>query len=686
MKGIWIKHEGLNHYAEFLKSFDIKSGKCEIKISVDTEYALYLNGKYVAHGQYADFPFYKSYDLLDLTPYVKEGKNLLAIRAYHAGRSFFVHYHTAPALAFEVYEDGKLIAESDVDTLGRLSHTYANGDREVISSQLGYNFAYDFTKEDDWINGAIDGFEPVKSVETEWTLVPRPIEKCILADPIIPTLSTWGNVQFDGGKTNAEIAQRAYFQPRLVNQAHFDYVGEKKIYNLKASENSEGLYAIFDLAEETAGYLIINVDVEEECDLILSYGEHLVDGRVRSFISGRNFAFTLHLKKGNNKLEHYFRRLGCRYLQIVTNTKNITVSDCTLREWQYPFVHKNKHFKDSLIEKLYAVGERTLRTCFHEHYEDCPWREQALYGMDSRNQMLFGYGVFGEYSAPRASLRLLAYSAKESGLLTITAPTNETKRIPSFSLYWIIALTENASVDYDEEFVEEMLPYAERIVSIFTELKTDKGLTSLRGVDNWNFYEWSSGLSGNSNCRGDDNPKPNDLLLTSLFIYALRALANLERKAGKVSKSEEYFTLADELSRSFECFYNEEKGAYATFLSNGEKTGYHKHTQSLVILAGGIPKEREIALAKALMADNTGLVEQTFASMAFKYDAIIKATGNKEFVFEDAKKRFGAMIFNGATTFWETELGEIDFNHAGSLCHAWSAIPCYLVDKYGWGL
>lgn len=33
----------------------------------------------------------------------------------------------------------------------------------------------------------------------------------------------------------------------------------------------------------------------------------------------------------------------------------------------------------------------------HEHYEDYPWREQALYAFDSRNQALYGYYAFGNY-------------------------------------------------------------------------------------------------------------------------------------------------------------------------------------------------------------------------------------------------------------------------------------------------
>jgi len=35
------------------------------------------------------------------------------------------------------------------------------------------------------------------------------------------------------------------------------------------------------------------------------------------------------------------------------------------------------------------------------------------------------------------------------------------------------------------------------------------------------------------------------------------------------------------------------------------------------------------------------------------------------------------MLYAGATSFWETEMGEADFSGAGSLCHGWSAAPVY---------
>jgi hypothetical protein len=57
----------------------------------------------------------------------------------------------------------------------------------------------------------------------------------------------------------------------------------------------------------------------------------------------------------------------------------------------------------------------------HEHYEDCPWREQALYTMDSRNQMLSGYYALSEYVFPRASLVLISKGVRPDGLLSLDA-------------------------------------------------------------------------------------------------------------------------------------------------------------------------------------------------------------------------------------------------------------------------
>lgn len=57
----------------------------------------------------------------------------------------------------------------------------------------------------------------------------------------------------------------------------------------------------------------------------------------------------------------------------------------------------------------------------------------------------------------------------------------------------------------------------------------------------------------------------------------------------------------------------------------------------------------------------------------------------RQAVFDEIADRWGEMLFNGATSFWETFTGteEYTFNGATSLCHGWGALPIYLYYTYG---
>ena len=95
-------------------------------------------------------------------------------------------------------------------------------------------------------------------------------------------------------------------------------------------------------------------------------------------------------------------------------------------------------------KKIWETAVRTLELCMHEHYEDCPWREQALYAMDSRNQMLFGYAVFRDGGCyAQANLRLISHGLRSDGLLELCFPARVGVTIPSFSLYFVLAVAEN---------------------------------------------------------------------------------------------------------------------------------------------------------------------------------------------------------------------------------------------------
>jgi hypothetical protein len=70
------------------------------------------------------------------------------------------------------------------------------------------------------------------------------------------------------------------------------------------------------------------------------------------------------------------------------------------------------------------------------------------------------------------------------------------------------------------------------------------------------------------------------------------------------------------------------------------------------------------------------LLPTTISYSIFKYEALMKNQDKyARFVFDDIAEVWSEMLYNKATTFWETIIGADDFGNAGSLCHGWSATP-----------
>ena len=85
--------------------------------------------------------------------------------------------------------------------------------------------------------------------------------------------------------------------------------------------------------------------------------------------------------------------------------------------------------------------------------------------------------------------------------------------------------------------------------------------------------------------------------------------------------------------------------------------------------------------ARKSLYEPNDLVPVTLAGLQLKYAAMLEKDELQGVVLEDVKERFKKMLLSGATSFWETEKGEEDFDGAGSLCHGWSAVACYVLDN-----
>ena len=77
------------------------------------------------------------------------------------------------------------------------------------------------------------------------------------------------------------------------------------------------------------------------------------------------------------------------------------------------------------------------------------------------------------------------------------------------------------------------------------------------------------------------------------------------------------------------------------------------------------------------------MIPCTLSASIYEYDVLLQMGDTyREYVRKEVEEVWGKMLYAGATTFWETDLGDKDFHNAGSLCHGWSAVPIYLYGRY----
>ena len=658
-KWVWTVNTDKNQYVEIRREFvlngDISDAK--LAISADNEYFAYINGKFAGGGQYDDFPMRKAYNVHDVSAAVKQGKNELLIRAYHQGENSY-QYIPGPAGVIFVLTAGDNSIVSGEGCEARPYAQYESGHIEKVSGQLGYTFHYDAAApEAEWEKACVVS-------EREATgLYPRPIKQLVTGEPAESKEFFTGVYAVRGGDTPAQKMQFAFIAPG------------------KFTEGADGRTMIFDLGRETAGLAHLEINCEAECDIIVGYGEHLDDGRVRSFVGGRNFAFSYRAKAGENDFTHLFRRISGRYLQIFMPF-DAEVKKLTIIPVDYPVeVRGGFEGVDRMMNRIYDTSVRTLRLCMHEHYEDTPWREQGLYAMDSRNQALCGYTAFGESDFPLACLKLMAEGIRPDGLLDICAPAHDRITIPSFSLGWIISLHDFALYTGRVQEAGDMLEDAQKLLGFFRTRLDDRGLIELPlDKQYWNFYEWAPGLDDGWECGREYenvNGTRRDAPLCLFYAVALGNAAEVAKWAGKTEMAEELLAeKAAMLAAVDKYFWDEEAGLYRSYINT--KPHYCELVQSLALIAGAAQGERARRLRTAIAEKDARLVPATLSYRLFVYEALIGDDEFRSAAVEDARELWGSMTLAGATSFWETIDGADAFSDAGSLCHGWSAVPAWL--------
>ena len=202
-----------NAYFDYQAEFSLEqTDDIRLFISASTLYAVYVNGEFVDCGQYADYEDYQVYDELDITEFVKQGKNTLEILHYVIGANYFTHRIQIPGVIFALWQDDNCLLNSNEDVLSRQDMHYDSGDMEFISGQLGFVFKYDACAEE-------AAYQKSVLAGKEKHLFERPIKKLIIEKETTGNLKTQGVYVTDGKeKSVGKKVYTTYLSTRTADE------------------------------------------------------------------------------------------------------------------------------------------------------------------------------------------------------------------------------------------------------------------------------------------------------------------------------------------------------------------------------------------------------------------------------------------------------------------------------------
>ncbi len=683
MSWIWLSNApSTDAYLVFRRRIALPALRApELRVAAPTQFVLTVNGVVLQGGQFSDFADKPTYTPFDLCGRLRDGENTIELLVHQNGEDFMTVPATPDGLWVELRDGDTLLDESSPDWEAAPAPGYRSGLAVKVTPQLGFTFEYDAR------DGAPDWGHAVLVERQGAAPVPRPVAP-LAESPAAPVrIVQAGRLRRTPGATTcAEAVATDFLQPLLLDrrwltpgQEHLqrtDYNCPFEIWLDQEhadalpvtcpplADGDDGWYLILDTGRETTGHLDFTIRADAGTVLDFAHGEHLDDGRVRAFVGLRNFADRYICRDGVNRFTHRLRRLGARYLELhITGAASPPAIGFvgilpTLRDLPAPAPFR---CADQRLHDLDAAAVATLVACQHEHYEDCPWREQCLYAYDSRNQALYGYYLWGNYDFAAACFRLLGQSYDpQTRYLRLTAPGNCSRTIPIFSLNWISELYDLHL--HSGQFDQENLPAIQLLLDQALQNAEDTPDGRLyfphQTPATWNFCEWVPGLHH----RDARIQAPFNLYL----VEALRCAASLGAGA-------HYATAADALGAACERhFWDEARGAYRT--ADDDDMRLHEHVQALMLYNRLVPKER---LARVLAAmDAPATIRSSYSTLPFWVRAMTDL-GHADRILPRLEAAFLPSLYRGATTLWETADGGNDFALAGSLCHGWSAIPAY---------
>lgn len=163
----------------------------------------------------------------------------------------------------------------------------------------------------------------------------------------------------------------------------------------------EGPFLFVDFGEETVGTLRFRTSSAERVRIRIRYGETLAEcvaEPARDQLLHRMLVEEILLGSGVQEWESR-ARVGFRFVrvEVFDSPAEVELSSFSVRSSLYPVTYRGYfHCSDSLLNRIWEAGRKTVHLCMQEYYLDGVKRDRFLWVGDTRAEALYNYYLFAD--------------------------------------------------------------------------------------------------------------------------------------------------------------------------------------------------------------------------------------------------------------------------------------------------
>jgi hypothetical protein len=643
----WIWDSGdpnpKNYYLHIRKNFILNSliNDAKVYVSAFSFGELYINGVYIDRIPTNPDPEYQTYEEIDISPYLKLGKNTIAALVYNTGEGLHHRMNGRGGFFFQakIIDSKKKIIKLHSDNSWLVAKAIAwdnKTDHRQVDHTIGRQERYD-------ARVAFENWEQNYFNDSDWESA---------SEIGVPPLNPWNKIV-------VVKRERTFYQ--LMNPIR---------------EWSRNGFQIYDFGKDITAFprFIANAN-KPGLTLNIGTAETLGKDSIPLMTDNVNYIDSYFTKKGLQSWQPITWR-AFRYI-AVKKDKGIEIKDISAKFRSFPVKNRGRFScSDERLNDIWEIGRWSMQICAQDTWMDTPWREQTQYiGGDSRYMVRYSAYSFDTNIKLLHDYSILsgAFSQRfsDGGAIRGRHPTdyrlgiNTSTYIPDYQLEWILMLKEHFTYYKDHELIRQVYPNLKLLLKNFENYEScERNL--LGKVPGWIVLDhpdtFKMDVSGENTA------------MNCLYFGALNSAAWLaENIIDDLDQAELWQEKAEKIKKSVQKYFWLDKEK--VFKDGLESSRITQQTQVYALKYGLVDVNYKPSLVKFIKAQGKS------CEQSFSYWLLYSMFSENE----------GQWALDYIRNYWGEQMNRKDFNGAWfenwipklgrSKSHAWCAGPTALLPE-----